>query len=258
MGAPPQRLLYRRAGGGFLCLARANLEDWAGDAIATSTNRRLEGNIRRNWWGFAGRKSADAALHERAGDFLARACRQQVAELDYGAVLVTKAGPNLGTAYVLHTTVPSHPAGQDSRPLPPHHAGDYTEPEEAEELLGRSYDEVLRTASELGVESLCCSAIGCGFRGFPLDVAASIGLGALGRRSHGVPYVEVRFWEYRAFFAWREEATERCPELSLCDDEALAVVEAALWEGEGLAARSLRQRKKSEPAATCFSSCPLL
>jgi hypothetical protein len=34
------------------------------DYVVTSTNRRLEGIYRKNWWGFAGRVSVDSTLHQ--------------------------------------------------------------------------------------------------------------------------------------------------------------------------------------------------
>eukprot|EP00913_Durusdinium_trenchii_P032791 g30696.t1 len=96
---------FRRPHGGFLCLADADLAEWPGEALATSTNRHLEGTLRRNWWGFAGRKSADAALHEKAGPELLAECRAQASSLKFGEVVVTKA-PNLKARYVLHTVSP--------------------------------------------------------------------------------------------------------------------------------------------------------
>lgn len=48
-----------------LVLRQADIADFKGDVILTSTNRRLEGVYRQNWWGFAGKKSADAAVHDR-------------------------------------------------------------------------------------------------------------------------------------------------------------------------------------------------
>ncbi|CAK0900147.1 unnamed protein product [Prorocentrum cordatum] len=135
---------FRRRAGGFLCVTQANLEDFVGDAIATSTNRRLEGAHRRNWWGFAGRRSADAALHARAGAELLRLCHERASELRFGE------------------------------------AADFVEAPEAAELLRRSYAELLRTAAELGVQSLACPAIGCGCRGYPVREAAEVALRAVG------------------------------------------------------------------------------
>lgn len=241
---PPLRRLYRRPGGGFLCLSQENLEDWVGDALATSTNRRLEGVLRRNWWGFAGRRSADAALHARAGDFLVQACRNQASELAFGATLVTAAGPHLQAQHVLHTAVPSHPAGRDPRPLPQEQAEEIVDAEHAELLLGTSYAGVISAAASLGAQSLCCPAIGCGCRGYPLDTAARIGLRAVAGAS-AVPYVEVRFWERRAFDAW-EEAVGQASLQPCAEQEAMD----ALWGGEPLALWQERKQRAAE-AARC-------
>eukprot|EP00927_Polykrikos_kofoidii_P077288 TRINITY_DN74242_c0_g1_i1.p1 TRINITY_DN74242_c0_g1~~TRINITY_DN74242_c0_g1_i1.p1 ORF type:complete len:267 (-),score=30.43 TRINITY_DN74242_c0_g1_i1:45-815(-) len=236
---------------GFLCLAQENIEDWVGDAIATSTNRRLEGVVRRNWWGFTGRRGADAALHDRAGEFLVRACHEQTSELAFGRVLVTSAGPGLPqVGRLLHTAVPSHPAGRDPRPLPPHQAAEYMEAEEAEEFLAQSFSALLSTATELDIKSLCCPAIGCGCRGFPLDVAARIGLDALAG-DHQIPYVEVRFWDHSTFMTWLE-ASRALPSLAPCEDSH---VREALWDGLSLSTWS-EQRRRREAAGA--SGCTLM
>ncbi|CAK0900146.1 unnamed protein product [Prorocentrum cordatum] len=199
---------FRRRAGGFLCVTQANLEDFVGDAIATSTNRRLEGAHRRNWWGFAGRRSADAALHARAGAELLRLCHERASELRFGEVLATPAGPRLDAQHVLHTAVPSHPAGRDPRPLPASQAADFVEAPEAAELLRRSYAELLRTAAELGVQSLACPAIGCGCRGYPVREAAEVALRAVGEDA-AVPSTAMQL--QATFWAWRD----RCPEVGL-------------------------------------------
>ena len=50
----------------YICLRpNSNLADFPGEAIMTSTNNKLEGVRRKNWWGFSGRKSADADLNAR-------------------------------------------------------------------------------------------------------------------------------------------------------------------------------------------------
>eukprot|EP00747_Dinoflagellata_sp_TGD_P221187 gnl/TRDRNA2_/TRDRNA2_93059_c0_seq2.p1 gnl/TRDRNA2_/TRDRNA2_93059_c0~~gnl/TRDRNA2_/TRDRNA2_93059_c0_seq2.p1 ORF type:complete len:248 (+),score=42.02 gnl/TRDRNA2_/TRDRNA2_93059_c0_seq2:37-780(+) len=247
MGLPRQ--FYRRTGGGFLCLAQEGLEDFVGDAIATSTNRRLEGTFRRNWWGFAGRKSADAALHEKAGPALLQACRKHSSELPFGVVLVTAAGPNLQVRHVLHTAVPSHPSGRDPRPLPPAQESDFAEaPEAALRALAAAYAALLQQAAKLGAESLACPAIGAGCRGYPLEATAQIGLDALARADPVVPYIEVRFWAHAAFIAWRDE----CARIGLASCEETEVADC-LWEGEPLA--TWYERRKREASA---SSCTLM
>lgn len=224
-----RRQFYKRPGGGFLCLSHEGLEDFVGDAIATSTNSQLEGALRRNWWKFAGRKSADAALHEKAGPVLLHLCRKQAAKLAFGDVLLTAAGPNLRVRHVLHTAVPSYPNEQNLGSRQPEQ-----ESVEAAEValagLAKAYETLLLRAAELSVKSLACPAIGAGFRGYPLEETARVGLSAMLQSDHLIPYIEVRFWACAAFIAWRDE----CVRLGLasCEEEEVA---ASLWQGDPLA-----------------------
>mmetsp|Transcript_45681 Transcript_45681/g.102259 ORF Transcript_45681/g.102259 Transcript_45681/m.102259 type:complete len:259 (-) Transcript_45681:140-916(-) len=225
---------FQRPYGGYLCLADADLAEWAGEALATSTNKNLEGILRRNWWGFAGRRSADAALHERAGPELLEACRSQASMLDFGMVLTT-AAPNLKARFLLHTVVPGHPQSRDPRPMPADRAAEYAPSDAvAEQLLQQSFEGVLQRAAELGARSLCCPAFGCGVRGFPPKVAARIGLNVLADPATPprVPYVEVRFWDHGVLHAWMQEASES---RQLVEVEEMQVREE-LWQGESLAA----------------------
>jgi len=241
-----KRYFYRRVHG-YLCLAQEGLADFPGDAIATSTNRRLEGTFRRNWWGFAGRRSADASLHERAGPELLRSCHAVLQELPAGHVLTTHAGPRLSADHVLHTVVPSHPAGRDPRPLPEEQAADFAQGEEqALDTLDVAYKAILRRAGQLKVGSLACPAIGSGCRGYPVRDAAEVGLRAI-LEDDQVPYVEIRFWAQNAFTAWIEECKRR--DIPICDEQEVADM---LWEGESLA----KWREKQRIAVR--DSCPIL
>uniref|UniRef100_A0A0G4FWY4 Uncharacterized protein n=1 Tax=Chromera velia CCMP2878 TaxID=1169474 RepID=A0A0G4FWY4_9ALVE len=56
----------------FVCFRLGNVTEFRGDAVVSSGNRRLEGTVRRNWWGFAGRRSADASLYEHNAGLLRR------------------------------------------------------------------------------------------------------------------------------------------------------------------------------------------
>ncbi|CAK9097879.1 unnamed protein product [Durusdinium trenchii] len=193
------------------------------EALATSTNRHLEGTLRRNWWGFAGRKSADAALHEKAGPELLAECRAQASSLKFGEVVVTKA-PNLKARYVLHTVVPGHPSSKDPRPMPVDRAADYaSDVAEAQQLLRQSFRGLVAKAVELNAKSFCCPAIGSGIRGFPASFVAKEGLHLLVPQAEGsiaqeVPYVEVRFWDHHVLNAWTLEACQR--KLEECEDHA--------------------------------------
>jgi hypothetical protein len=75
-----------------LCFAQGDVVNFCGDALAVSTSQALEGIERADWWGFAGRASADAALHMKMKG-LAEECRKQRTQLDFAEVLVTR-GPS--------------------------------------------------------------------------------------------------------------------------------------------------------------------
>eukprot|EP00435_Cladocopium_sp_Y103_P073223 s240_g42.t2 len=117
--------------------------------LATSASRHLEGTLRRNWWGFAGRKSADASLHEKAGPELLAACRAQASYLGFGEA-----------SYVLHTVVPGHPSSRDPRPMPLDRAADYASDDaEAERLLRQSFAGILAKSWDshgIVIAFVCC------------------------------------------------------------------------------------------------------
>ena len=83
---------FHRPSGGLLCFAQGDVVNFCGDALAVSTSQALEGIERADWWGFAGRASADAALHMKMKG-LAKECRKQRTQLDFAEVLVTP-GPS--------------------------------------------------------------------------------------------------------------------------------------------------------------------
>ena len=85
------RRSFRGPGRGTVHIAfvQGNVLHWTGDVLATSTSKKLEGVQRADWWGFAGRYSADAALHHCLGRSLREECRQQTHQLNFGEVLVT-------------------------------------------------------------------------------------------------------------------------------------------------------------------------
>eukprot|EP00403_Amphidinium_massartii_P005935 CAMPEP_0178371122 /NCGR_PEP_ID=MMETSP0689_2-20121128/662_1 /TAXON_ID=160604 /ORGANISM="Amphidinium massartii, Strain CS-259" /LENGTH=233 /DNA_ID=CAMNT_0019990979 /DNA_START=1 /DNA_END=698 /DNA_ORIENTATION=- len=231
--------MFRTPSGGFLCIARDRLELWIGDAIATSTNPRLEGAFRRNWWGFIGRKSADAALHELAGPELVAACRAKAPALSWAQVVTTPAGKALKADYVLHTTVPSYPLSRDPRPLPPVQASDFVADDaEAWRLLAESFRNIMDAAASMRMQSMCLPAIGCGCRGYPVDKAAKVGLNVIlaqhssavdvaAKEGAKVPYLEIRILENVTFDLWVKEARGR-EILKECSERDPQI---ELWEG---------------------------
>ena len=140
-----------RGPGGSIAFVQGNVLHWAGDVLATSTSKKLEGVKRADWWGFAGRYSADAALHSYLGRSLREECRQQTGQLNFGDVLVTQPkGSQLQVKHLLHTAIPSYPASEDpaAKPAP---NGERLDPQEltlekARQLLRRSFQELLSKA----------------------------------------------------------------------------------------------------------------
>ncbi|CAE6939470.1 ymdB [Symbiodinium microadriaticum] len=206
-----------RGPGGSIAFVQGNVLHWAGDVLATSTSKKLEGVKRADWWGFAGRYSADAALHHYLGRSLREECRQQTGQLNFGDVLVTQPkGSQLQVKHLLHTAIPSYPASEDpaAKPAP---NGELLDPQEltlekARQLLRRSFQELLSKAADLSASSLCLPCLGCGIRGWPADVVAQIALQALAEseaaesRSPALSLVEFRCIDRFVLEAWINRA----------------------------------------------------
>lgn len=204
------RRRFRRPGG-TLSLVQGDIRDWEGDALATSTSQNLEGIQRKGWWGFHGRASADAALHDSIQG-LRELCRAQRKGLDFGEVVATSAGP-LKVKHLLHTAVPSHPGSKDPGAMPAEVGENFVWPAEimeaeaAEALLYRAFREVGRRAIDLGVQSLCYPSMGCGCRGFPSQTVARIGLNVLASPIiAAIPYIEVRCTQQHVLKTWLEQS----------------------------------------------------
>ena len=233
----------------YLCIRPdADLTSFEGDAVITSTNPRFEGVMRKNWWGFAGKSSADASLHklfadERTGSSkLAAVCSRHQSSLVPGEVLITDVAQlrKSNFSYVAHVTLPNHPAGDlanDPRPIA-NEIGIQTasSAEEAEETLRKS---VAAAFCQLGcnsssgrnkVESVALPAVGCGCRGYPDAVAAKIVYNCIldnveksANSNSDIRYVEVRCWATLTFRAWRdvmlaESKVTQCSYEEVCGD----------------------------------------
>ncbi len=123
---------FYKMGDKYLCLRPdSDLAGFEGDAIITSTNRYLEGCYRKNWYGYAGLHSADAALHQQymgrnPESALARHCRSKQKSIEFGQCLITRvkdcevSNPQWqrlpmsrpAYSYIAHTVVPPHKAIQ--------------------------------------------------------------------------------------------------------------------------------------------------
>lgn len=201
---------FRRPSGGLLCFAQGDVVNFCGDALAVSTSQALEGIERADWWGFAGRASADAALHMKMKG-LAEECRKQRTQLDFAEVLVTR-GPSQ-VQHLLHTAIPSHPASRDPASMPAN-VGNPLRPsmmdiETAEYFLHKAFTGLLEAAADLGAKSFCCPSIGCGCRAFPVETVARIGLGVFTSPPNAeIPYIEVRCTQREVLETWIEKTSE--------------------------------------------------
>ena len=167
-----------------LSLIQAPIQSFRGNYLVTSTNRRLEGIHRKNWWGFSGRPSCDAALHGLYNgssspypNYLINAAQRawskqqlqlqrghpadaatkitsesQNEMLPFSRSLVTDAGPMLqNVGKIVHTCVPRFPhIVNGDQVFEPHlhttlpHAYVATELE-AVDLLEACYDDIFDT-----------------------------------------------------------------------------------------------------------------
>eukprot|EP00438_Fugacium_kawagutii_P004302 Skav229410 [mRNA] locus=scaffold2297:80465:81913:+ [translate_table: standard] len=195
---------FRRPSGGVLCFAQGDVANFSGDVLATSTSQGLEGVQRADWWGFAGRSSADAALHLQMKG-LAEECQKQRKWLDFGEVMVTHGAHSFG--HLLHTAIPSHPSSRDPASMPANVGSPLRPKETAESLLHKAFTGLLQAASDLGATSFCCPSLGCGCRGFPVDRVARIGLEVFAS-SPEIPYIEVRCTQRSVLEAWIQKTSE--------------------------------------------------
>lgn len=59
----------------LLHLSQGDISEWRGDVVVSAANSSLEGSSRlKSWWGFAGKKNVEQALHVKAGPWLQHNC----------------------------------------------------------------------------------------------------------------------------------------------------------------------------------------
>ena len=104
--APFSRLPRRKT---FTLLKGDISKHIAVDALVTSANPRLEGTRQANFWKFAGRTCADAAIRDAGGARLAAktaTLARRAAPLETGSAHVTAAGGSLRCKWVVHAIAP--------------------------------------------------------------------------------------------------------------------------------------------------------
>lgn len=133
----------------------------------------------------------DGAIHRAAGPELLQECRK-LKGCPTGEAKLTK-GYNLPCRYVIHTVGPIW------------HGGSYGEPEK----LASCYYNSLKAAADKGIRTLAFPSISTGVYGYPVEKAAKVAVGAVGRFLKEFPdsldLVEWVLFDDRTFLAYERE-----------------------------------------------------
>jgi len=156
------------------------------DAIVNAANSSLMGG-----------GGVDGAIHRKGGRAILEECQRLRATtheqgLPPGKAVATTAG-NLKARWVIHTVGPV-----------------YSKREDRSALLASCHTESLRVADELGARSVAFPAISTGVYGYPLELAAPVGIGAVSSAATSVEDVRFVLFDgdaYSAFERALKEAT---------------------------------------------------
>ena len=148
-----EKVARRHIAGTDLVILLGDITVQGTDAIVNAANSGLRGG-----------GGVDGAIHRAAGPIIDRECRAHVAQhgkLPPGRAMWTHGG-NLAARYIIHTVGPI-----------------YRSDEESEPVLRSAYQESLRMADGLALESISFPAISAGVYGYPLDKAARVAIEAI-------------------------------------------------------------------------------
>lgn len=153
-----------------ITLVKGDITIQAVDVVVNAANSSLMGG-----------GGVDGAIHRAGGPEVLAECRRLRATMPRGGLpagkaVATTAG-RMPARWVVHTVGPV-----------------YTDREDRSALLASCHVESLRVADELGATTVAFPAISTGVYGYPLDLAATVAIGAV-RTAH-TSVVEVRFVLY--------------------------------------------------------------
>eukprot|EP00941_MAST-03F_sp_MAST-3F-sp1_P004025 g4025.t1 len=192
---------------GKIKLIKGNLVDAETEAIVSSANCNLEGSKRLQfWWNFAGKKSCDAAIHEKAGPELLQEL-QKIPKSDKGVRLaegdavLTKSFGQLRSRYIIHCVVPSVTPGTPT--IFPHER----------DALESAYRNIFRLSEENSIRSIAIPALGCGANGWNVKVAATVAFDSASAHLRNLESIEFRFFDEHVMKQWDELWKEQWDQL---------------------------------------------
>eukprot|EP00954_Amorphochlora_amoebiformis_P027748 1387564-Amorphochlora_amoeboformis.AAC.1 len=127
------------------------------DALVTSSNLNLSGNLNGSYWRFSGRPNVNGVVHDLGGPQLAQEIAKIVPDVatrcPVGHAVVTPATGNLNSRFVVHCVAPDGLYGQQADPY----------------LLQKTYASSWKAALDVGARGVVAPAIGCGIQGSDIN-----------------------------------------------------------------------------------------